>query len=118
MSAEKERAREPIGESLGKEIRRRRIAFGYTIEELAERSGLAGNYLGTIENGKRDPSLSTVLAIAHGLGISLHELMGDSMRDVTPAAMEIAKLFDRAPQDVREGVRLVLQHHARRSSRG
>ena len=46
----------------GQEIRRRRKALGMTIEQLAEKAELTPNYLGTLEVGRRDPSLSTVLA--------------------------------------------------------
>jgi transcriptional regulator with XRE-family HTH domain len=53
----------------GKEVRRRREALGLTLEELAERAGLTPNYVGTVETGKRDPSLSTVLALAKGLRV-------------------------------------------------
>ena len=48
----------------GKEVRRRRKADGMTIEELAERAGLSTNYVGAVERGDRDPSLSTVVALA------------------------------------------------------
>jgi transcriptional regulator with XRE-family HTH domain len=54
----------------GAELRRRRESLGMTLEELAARAGLTPNYVGTIEMGKRDPSLSTIVELAKGLDIS------------------------------------------------
>lgn len=79
-----------------------------TLEELAERSKLTPNYIGTIENGKRDPSLSTVLALAHGLGIPAPELLG-GVEGMSPSAAEAGHLFDTAPPDVQEAVLQLLR---------
>jgi transcriptional regulator with XRE-family HTH domain len=58
----------------GAEVRRRRESLGMTLEVLAERAGLTPNYVGTIEAGERDPSLTTIVGLAQGLGISPAEL--------------------------------------------
>lgn len=92
----------------GREIRRRRDALGMTLEELAERSKLTPNYIGTIENGKRDPSLSTVLALARGLGVPAPELFG-GIEGMSPSATEAGHLFDSAPADVQEAVLQLLR---------
>src|ERR1051325_9327409 len=93
-----------------REVRRRREALGLTQDELAERSGLTPNYIGTIENGKRDPSLSTMMAIAKGLNVKLGELLGP-LPDISPAAHEMARLFEAsasaletAPLALRRGI--------------
>lgn len=77
----------------GHEIRRRRKALEMTIEQLAEKAGLTPNYLGTLEVGRRDPSLSTVLALAKGLGVPPAELFGGPGK-MSPEALEAARLFD------------------------
>ena len=92
---------------LGNEIRRRREALNWTLPDLAERAGLTPNYIGTIEKGQRDPSVSTLRAIAHGLGIELGELFGQ-VPEVSPAAMEIATLSDMVPREVQQAVRAIL----------
>ena len=69
----------------GREIRRRRETLGMTLEQLAESSKLTPNYIGTIENGKRDPSLSVVLDLAKGLNIRPSELL-DIFPDSSPEA--------------------------------
>ncbi|HZF49983.1 MAG TPA: helix-turn-helix transcriptional regulator [Polyangiaceae bacterium] len=92
----------------GGEVRRRREALGLTLEQLAESSELTPNYIGTIENGKRDPSLSTVLALARGLRVPPADLFG-GVEDLTPAATEAGRLFDAAPPEVQEAVLQILR---------
>ena len=89
-------------------MRRRREALGLTLEQLAESSELTPNYIGTIENGKRDPSLSTVLALARGLRVPPADLFG-GVEDLTPAATEAGRLFDAAPPEVQEAVLQILR---------
>jgi transcriptional regulator with XRE-family HTH domain len=85
-----------------------------TIEQLAERSGLTPNYVGTIEGGQRDPSLSTVLALARGLSVLPGELFGGTSKISAPA-LEAATLFDAVPADVQDAVlRLLRAVHRRR----
>ncbi len=92
----------------GQEIRRRRRSLGMTIEELAERSGLTPNYVGTIEIGQRDPSLSTVVALARGLSVAPAELVGGVQR-LSPSALEAARLFDLASPELQDAVTRLLR---------
>jgi transcriptional regulator with XRE-family HTH domain len=92
---------------LGNEIKRRREALGWTLPELAERADLTPNYIGTIENGLRDPSISTLRAIARGLGIEPGELLTQAP-ELSAEALEIAKLVDKVPSEVRHSVRAIL----------
>jgi transcriptional regulator with XRE-family HTH domain len=85
--------------SFGNTVRRRRQGLGLTLEALAERSGLTPNYLGSVEMGRRDPSLSTVLAIAKGLRVPAAELLG-GVKELSPAAVEAGRLFESLPEDV------------------
>lgn len=87
----------------GKELRRRRDAVGLTLEALAERAGLTPNYIGGIETGKRDPSLTTVLALAKGLRIPAAELLG-SVRGISPAAIEAGRLYESSLPDIQDAV--------------
>jgi len=99
----------------GREIRRRREAQGLTLEQLADRAGLTPNYIGTIENGKRDPSLSTVLALSSGLRISPAELFG-GIKELSPPAMEAGLLFDCTPGEIQDAVLRILRTTSRRRS--
>ncbi len=60
--------------NIGKKIQIIRKDKGLSLDELAERSGLAKATLSKIENGKTSGTMKTHLKIAQGLGISLGEL--------------------------------------------
>lgn len=60
---------------VGKNIRRTRLANGLTLEELAFRAQLHPNYLGDVERGKRNLSLSNLKKIADGLKKPLADLL-------------------------------------------
>ena len=100
---------------IGKEIRRRRLALGLTIEALAERSGLVPHHISNLERGKiPDPHVSTVVAVAKGLGkVAPGELLG-AVRELSPSAVEAARLFEAAPHEVQEGVLRILRAVGRR----
>jgi transcriptional regulator with XRE-family HTH domain len=97
----------------GQEIRRRREAAGLTLEALAERAGLTPNYIGGIEMGRRDPSLSTVLAIARGLRISPADLLG-GIEEMSPAAIEAGRLFEGTLPEIQGAVLRLLRTVTRR----
>jgi transcriptional regulator with XRE-family HTH domain len=94
--------------SLGEEVKRRRHALGISLEELAARSDLLPNYIGQIENGRRDASLSTIAALANGLEAQPGELFR-GRTGLSPAASEMARLFDQMPEVVQEGVMMILR---------
>lgn len=97
---------------LGLEIRRRRLALNMTLDELGFRAGLTPNYIGTIENGARDPSVSTLCAIARGLGISAAELFGSRL-GLSAAANEGGKLLDAVPPELQALVLALLRFFVR-----
>jgi transcriptional regulator with XRE-family HTH domain len=101
---------------LGQEIRRRRRALGWTQEDLAEVAGISVHYLSTIENGKRDPSVSTVMALAKALKVSAGELLG-GVEGLSPAGIEAARSFERLSATAQDTVlalmRLLLRERGR-----
>jgi transcriptional regulator with XRE-family HTH domain len=60
--------------AVGQRLREYRTERGYSIKELAERSGLAVNTLSLIENQKSSPSVNTLAQCAKALGIPLANL--------------------------------------------
>lgn len=54
---------------------------GYSLEELAERSGLSFRGLVYIEHGQRSPSVLTLLDIAAGLDVEPGELVNHITRE-------------------------------------
>ncbi|GAA1984242.1 helix-turn-helix domain-containing protein [Microbacterium pumilum] len=61
--------------TLGHRIRHQRVSHGLTLDELGERVGVAGSQLSLIENGKREPKLSLLQAIAAETGVQVTDLL-------------------------------------------
>lgn len=66
--------------SFGQAVRELRVASGLTQEELADRAGLDRSYIGGVERGDRNPSLSVIEKIAEGLDVTLAELFSYSAK--------------------------------------
>jgi len=56
-------------------VRNRRYFLSLTQEQLAERVDFHVNYIGGIERGERNPSLTSLIALAKGLECSLKDLL-------------------------------------------
>lgn len=74
--------------TLGHRIRHFRTERGLTLDQLGERVGLAGSQLSLIENGRREPKLSTLQKVATALGLQLTDLLSGEAPS-TRAALEI-----------------------------
>lgn len=64
-----------INKIFGTNCRRIREVLGLTMDELAKRAGVTPAAVCQIENGQRDPQLTTAILIAKGLGAKLHKLV-------------------------------------------
>jgi transcriptional regulator with XRE-family HTH domain len=62
---------------LGKRIRTLRLERKTTQEALAEKAALSVQHLLDLEHGRSNPTLASLIGIARGLGVSLHELFDD-----------------------------------------
>jgi len=96
--------------SFGDEIRRRRESLGLTLGEFAKRCRLTWHYVSSIEDGDRNPSLSTIHALAKGFSVHPGELL-ELVRGLSPAGYEAARWFDQAPRELQEAI-LMLLHAA------
>lgn len=79
--------------TLGHRIRHHRTARGMTLDELGAQVGIAGSQLSLIENGKREPKLSLLQAIATATGTDVADLISGEPPN-RRAALEIE--LDRA----------------------
>jgi transcriptional regulator with XRE-family HTH domain len=61
--------------AFGRAMREFRVARGLSQEELGYDSGLHRTYIGGIERGERNPSLTNILRIAEALGVPPSELL-------------------------------------------
>ena len=62
-------------ERFGANVRKARLARGWTQEDLAEKSGLATVQVSRIERGKREVRLTTFTRLVKALGIPPAELL-------------------------------------------
>ncbi|MGO3147281.1 MAG: helix-turn-helix domain-containing protein [Leucobacter sp.] len=60
---------------LGKRLRHFRNAAGLTLEQLGSRVGVVASQLSLVENGKREPKLSLIQAVARELEVDSTELL-------------------------------------------
>ncbi len=122
---EKEFSSLPVGDLdlvlFGQRLRHVRRSRGLTLAELGERVGRAPSVLSLLENGRREPKLSLIEALANALGVTSDELMrreapsrraqleialSDAQRDPVYAALGLPYLRPgpRVPSEVIEHV--------------
>jgi transcriptional regulator with XRE-family HTH domain len=61
---------------LGERVRASRRERGWTLEVLAERSGVSRAMISKLERGEKNPTLVVAAKVAEGLGMNLSELVG------------------------------------------
>lgn len=64
---------------LGRRVQSERAALGLTQAQVAEKMGISTQYLGLIENGKRIPSIETLVALCYALNAPVEYLLEDSL---------------------------------------
>jgi transcriptional regulator with XRE-family HTH domain len=60
---------------LGENLKRIRTAKGITQGDIVRRLKVGRGFISNIENGKANPTLSTIAKIAKAIGVSVGELM-------------------------------------------
>jgi transcriptional regulator with XRE-family HTH domain len=68
---------EELREELGRRLRARRSAQGRTLASVAMQAGLSVPYVANLENGRGNPTLSSLHRLAGALGTALSELLAD-----------------------------------------
>lgn len=61
--------------ALGRRVRHHRRAAGLTLAQLGERVRLSASALSLIENGRREPRVTTLTDLAHALGVEVSALL-------------------------------------------
>lgn len=64
----------------GGQMKRHRIAAGYTAQKLADEAGIGVSTLNRAEQGRGDVRLETLIACADVLHLSLDEYIGRSVK--------------------------------------
>jgi XRE family transcriptional regulator, regulator of sulfur utilization len=62
---------------IGANVRRRRLALGLTLEQLAEASGVSPAMLSEVERSVKNPTVKLAYQVARALGCSLTDLLED-----------------------------------------
>jgi transcriptional regulator with XRE-family HTH domain len=65
----------PLHQGFGRAIRQLRDERDLSQEGLGEKSGLHRNYVGGIERGELNPTLTTISKLAKGLGLRVPALL-------------------------------------------
>ncbi len=64
-----------VARAIGGRVKQGRNSRGWTLDQLAERSGVSRRMLVSIEQGSANPSIATLLLISDALGIGLPALV-------------------------------------------
>ncbi len=122
MPVEKSAHVQNVQRSLGRRIRELRTKRGWTQEQFAEFCGLHRTYMGHVERGEKNVSLSTVLRVANGLGIRISALFGRSQEIPAPGPgawgkqtlhrMDVSRLLDEL-QDQRQAMKQMVRELSR-----
>lgn len=60
---------------LGKNLKRIRVGKGITQGDIVRALGISRSFVSNIENGKTNPTLSTISKLAKALGVTTDELL-------------------------------------------
>lgn len=80
---------EPL--NLGERVRELRRSLGWTLEEAANRTGLARSTLSKIENGQMSPTYDALKKLAGGLAISVPQLFTPPSKQQVMGRMAVTK---------------------------
>ncbi len=64
-----------LADYIGLAVRRLRSDRDFTLQALADESGVSKSYLGDIEKGRKNPTTDVIEAIAEALGVPARELL-------------------------------------------
>jgi transcriptional regulator with XRE-family HTH domain len=95
-----------VQDAFGKRLREIRRRRDMTQERLAELSGLSIQYIGEIERGKRNPSLTSIETLASALDMSVADLFDLETFQVTNDEMK-TKLIDQINRADDEQLRIL-----------
>jgi transcriptional regulator with XRE-family HTH domain len=74
---EEERFKQKVIEGFGQHIIKLKLSKNITSAKLAQLSNLTASNLSRLENGKANPTLLSLIKLAHALDITLESLMKD-----------------------------------------
>lgn len=91
---ENEMPPEAIGEFVGRKVKKLRTARGWSLEELAQISGVSRSMLSEIERERANPTLTVTFRIARAFGMTLQDLIGGI--ETAAPKIQVIRAKDRA----------------------
>jgi len=85
---------EAINENLGKRVKKLSGDRGWSLEELANVSGVSRSMLSEIEREKANPTLTVTFRIARAFGLTLQELIESA--EASASKIQVIRASDRA----------------------
>lgn len=87
------KGRKQMNDDFAKLLKKLRLAKGYSLQQLSERSNVTPSYLNRLERGERKtPTLSVLQHIAEGLDVDVNVLLGLDGKDAD-GPLSLEKLF-------------------------
>ena len=90
-----EEKRKVVLADISDRIRRFRLQQGLSMDALAKKAGFTKSYVSQIENRKREPTIGTLVTIAHALGVNVFSIIGGEKPDEEEQAPAIVKVRER-----------------------
>ena len=90
--------------SLGERIREERVSRGVSLRALAGQVGVSASMISQIENGKSQPSVSTLYAITSALGVSIQEVFDAAVHDARAPGVEQPAAVGEVPSTLLEAL--------------
>ena len=89
-----------LKEMIGSRIQEIRNKKGITQDQLSEKVGISPKYLSSIERGKENPTLNTILKLAQSLDVNLDEFFTHlEIEDPAKRKSMIIEMLDEADED-------------------
>ena len=98
------KARTAVERRVQVRLRQLREASGRTVDDVSEAAGLSWDALQNIEQGRRVPTLNSVVSLAEALGVSVSALLDEGVVEVAPEVRALARLLDDRDEHVRRSV--------------
>jgi len=82
---------EQVPEAVGRRVREARTDRGWTLDDLAEHSGVSRRMIVNVESGTSNASIATLLRLATALHVTLADLVAQSPRGHEPVVTTAAE---------------------------
>lgn len=92
-----------LEKNIARSVRGLRGDKGWSLDKLANLTGLSKSYLSQIENCEKTPTIMTLTKIAYALKVNVQELFGDEPTSQKPVKLSIVKPPERK-SIIRSGV--------------